>query len=84
MHGVKCLPVLEKYRTFLESKSSKKVEKSASNAVESLVTDIGEREKITIIEIGNKELTHPEVTKIMNSLQGIYEPVNISLVLPED
>ena len=55
-----------------------------SNAVEAVVTDIGESEKITIIDIGEKELSCPEVKKVMDSLGGYYEPVNISVKLPED
>ena len=84
---LQCLPVLEKYQEYLRLKAEKKKDLSsseASNAAESVVTDIGDREKITIIDIGEKEATCSEVKKIMDSLGDYYEPVNISTMLPEE
>ena len=85
---LQCLPVLEKYHEFLKSKAERISEPSnrseASTAVECVVTDIGEREKIAIIGIGDKEVTCPEVKKIMDSLHDYYKPTNISIMLPEN
>ena len=83
---LQCLPVLEKYRDFLKSKAEKKSEPSkrseASTAVECVVTDIGDREQIAIVGIGDKEVTCPEVKEIMEALHDYYEPVNISIMMP--
>ena len=85
---LQCLPVLEKYQEFLKSKAERKVEhsktKEVSNAVECVVTDIGDREKIILIGIGSKDTTCPVVKEILGSLVNYYEPVNISIKLPED
>ena len=85
---LQCLPVLDKYQEFLKTKAERKVEqtksKEVTNAVECVVTDIGEREKITLIGIGGKDTTCPVVKKIMESLVNNYEPANISIKLPED
>ena len=79
---LQCLPVVEEYREYLKSKTEKKSE--AANAVECVIANIGEREKITIIDIGEKEMTCPEVKTIMDSLLDFYEPTNISILLPEN
>ena len=79
---LQCLPVVEEYREYLKSKTEKKSE--AANAVECVIANIGEREKITIIDIGEKEMTCLEVKTIMDSLLDFYEPTNISILLPEN
>ena len=79
---LQCLPVVELYREYLKSKTEKKSE--AANAVECVIANIGEREKINIIDIGEKEMTCKEVKTIMDSLHDFYEPTNISLLLPEN
>ena len=85
---LQCLPVLEKYEKFLKNKLEGIVEhsknKEVSNAVECVVTNIGDREKITLIGIGSKDTTCPVVKKILESLVNYYEPANISMKLPAD
>ena len=82
------LPVLDIHADYLRSMSKRKQKesKAASSAVECVVQDIGERENITIIEIGEQEVNCKEVKDISDALSGkeYYEPVNISTVLPAD
>ena len=64
------LPVLDIHADYLRSMSKRKQKesKSASTAVECVVQDIGEREKITIIEIGEQEVNCKEVKDISDAL----------------
>ena len=83
---MECIPVLEKHQEYLVSMATRKqMQRSeASSAVDCVVKDIGDREKITIIEIGGDEKQCKEVRDIMNELftKEFYEPVNISTMLP--
>ena len=82
------LPVLEKHRDYLHSMVSRKEKKKseASTAVDCVVEDIGDREKITIIDVGGDECSCDEVKKIITKLisEEFYQPVNISTMLPVD
>ena len=55
-----------------------------SSATEAVVKQIGEREKVTLLEKGTQELTHPIVISIVSKLlaEGHYKAVNISTILP--
>ena len=72
----------EYFISMIERKSKKTTE--ASNAVECVTENIGEREKITIVEIGSEECQCEDVKKIINLLldKDFYEPINISTLLP--
>ena len=84
-----CLPVLEKHGDYLRSMSQRKQiqrGREITNAADTVVRDISDREKISLVEIGEKEVTCKEVKQIVDSLEGkeFYEPTNISVLLPED
>ena len=80
------LPVFEKHKDYLHSMISRKEKQKseASTAVECVVENIGDREKITIIEIGGDECMCDDVEKIVRNLisKEFYQPVNISTMLP--
>lgn len=84
-----CLPVLESHLEYLKAMADrKKVQRSSdsSSAVECIVKNINEREKIQLVEIGEKEVTSEEVKKIVEALaeKDFYEPINLSVLLPGD
>ena len=81
-----CLAVLEKHKDFFSSMARRKENQKseASTAVDCVVEDIGDREKITIIEIGSDESQCKDVKKILEELLSMdfYDPINISTLLP--
>ena len=80
-----CLPVLESHGGYLSSMASRKEGKlrELSSSVECVVRSVADREKITFVEIGDRDVTSPEVRKIVEALEeNYYEPVNISTLLP--
>ena len=77
-----CLPVLENHLEYLESMADRKQLQRRSDiasAVDCVVKNINEREKIQLVEIGEKEVTSEEVKKIVEALSGkdFYEPINL-------
>ena len=80
------LPILEQHIEYFIAMSERKSKKTteATNAVECVTENIGEREKITIVEIGSEECQCEDLKKIVNLLltKDFYEPINISTVLP--
>ena len=57
--------------------------KKISSAAEAVVKQIGDREKVSLLERGTAEVTHPLVTKIMNLFENeSYKPINLSTMLP--
>ena len=86
---LQCLPVLENHLEYLISMARRKeVQRSPgiSCAVECVVRDISDREKVKLIEIGEKEVTSGEVKTIIEALseKDFYEPVNLSVFLPQN
>ena len=83
---MECIPVLEKHRDYLRSMVERKEKKKseASTAVDCVVKDISEREKITILEIGADEVQCEEVKLILDQLldKDFYQPMNLSTLLP--
>ena len=81
-----CLPILESHGEYLRSMAQRKQDKDRqiSSSVDCVVQSVSEREKITIIEIGPREVTSPDVKKIIEALEDDYKPVNISTLLPVD
>ena len=84
---MECLPILEKHVDYLKSKLKKQKEgKTAVNAVECITREVGEREKVTLIEIGEDDLKCMEVKRIVDAIkdENHYEPINISTIMPPD
>ena len=86
---LQCLPVLENHSSYLTSMATRKqIQRSTniSSAVECVVRDISDREKVKLIEIGEREVTAGEVKKIVQAFseKDFYEPVNLSVFLPEN
>ena len=79
-----CLPVLENHGNYLRSMAMRKQKQNSdvSSAVDCVVQNIAEREKITLIEIGGKDVTCLAVKNIVEALKEDYDPVNISTLLP--
>ena len=57
---------------------------SIGTASEAIIRQIGEREKVTVIEKGSKSLKHPVAMKIFEDMKNVahYEPLNMSVLLP--
>ena len=71
---------LEKHLDLVKSKAIK--ERSVKSAVEAVILQINNREKVTLIDTGSKNLTNPVVQKIFQLMGESYKPVNISTILP--
>ena len=81
--------VFLEYSRWLESHAEKVRLKTASQrmigtAAEAVMKQVGEREKVSLIEKGTKPATHPVVVKIFEEMKTVecYQPVNISVLLP--
>ena len=81
---LECLHVLESHREYLSSMVQRKQNRDneVSSSVDCVVQSVSDREKVTIIEIGQKDVTSPDVKKIIEALEDDYAPVNISTLLP--
>ena len=90
---LQCLPVLENHLEYFRAMAGRKQSQRMSDsdittAAECVIRDISEREKIIIVEIGEKEVTSEEVKNIVDTLseKDFYEPINLTALrlLPDD
>ena len=56
--------------------------KTAVNAVECITREVGEREKITLIEIGEDDLKCMEVKRIVEAIKDKNLTMNLLIFLP--
>ena len=81
--------VMLQYSSWLE-KNSESVrnmlasKKLIGTAAEAIIKQVGDREKVILVEKGKKSPTHPVAVKIFDELGQVlqYQPVNISIFLP--
>ena len=78
---VKYSEYLEKHLGLVKDKAAK--EKSVTTATEAVILQLNNREKVTLLEAGSKNLSNPIVIKIFQLLSESYKPINISTILPE-
>lgn len=81
--------VMLEYSSWLEkhSQSVRNVlasKKLIGTASEAIIKQVGDREKIMLVEKGKKPPTHPVAIEIFDELEKVpqYQPVNISVFLP--
>ena len=86
---LKAAEVYDEYSSWLKSNNESRTrraesQKTIGSATEAIVQQIGEREKVTLVEKGNKPLNNPIAIKIFNEMKSNdhYVPVNISVLLP--
>ena len=84
-----CAEIFIKYSEYLKShlenvKTKKAKDGLITSATEAVLHQIGNREKVSLIEAGTKPLKNQKVIEIVGKLEqsGFYQPVNISTILP--
>ena len=77
---VKYSEYLGKHLALVKNKATK--ERSVNSGVEAVILQLNNREKVTLLEAGSKNLSNPVVRKIFRSLSERYKPINISTILP--
>ena len=84
-----CAEIFIKYSEYLKShlenvKTKKAKDGLITSATEAVLHQIGNREKVSLIEAGTKPLKNQKVMEIVEKLEqsGFYQPVNISTILP--
>ena len=86
---LKCAEIFTKYSEYLKSHQEtllkkKSKDQTISTAAEAVIMQISSREKVSLVEEGNKPLKNPVVKEIFKKLEqgGFYQPLNISTLLP--
>jgi thymidylate kinase len=84
-----CAEIFIKYSEYLrvhleKVKNKAASDRSISTATEALLLQLSNREKVSLVEVGEKPLQNETVISIFTKLDesGLYNPVNISTILP--